>query len=207
MLSNKGNSNGSAVFSVLSNQNPSENQPQTTFNAPSLFSNNVQHHSNETTGHDINSDRLGNQQNLSFTPMPSRNDHGDHTNSATHLSGYAVSGGSQRTNSQAPTIFSAALNSANLLSSGVQNEQVSTHTAKQDSGIDANTGGQTYNHSIGLVTSMPSSSQNFASSSGAVQQLVYSQPSSNNPYAQNQTQGAYQVWIIKSYDCMVYIRV
>jgi hypothetical protein len=163
------------VYSVLSNQGAGEESSQPSFNPPSLFSNNVQ--SAETVPHEMgNNERIvGESQNLSFTSMSNRNQE-PNENSSSNISTAFPDGDT------APTIFSAPLNSANLLSSGAT-EQSATASTSKETGLESNTGGQTFNHSINTST-------------GAVQhQLIYSQTSSNVQYTQqNQTSTAYQVY-------------
>ena len=184
------------MFAVLPNQNQNENENATTFNAPSLFSNNVQQ-TNESASHEVrNDERLDASQSLSFANIPGRNHEVTEPSDQPRFPGPE----NAQHQSQAPTIFSAPLNSSNLLSSGQPPEQDqqlphSSNSNKENNTTQDHSSGQTYSHGIGIVTSNPSTQQQY-SQSNSVQPLVYSQTSSNVQYTQqNQPNNAYQVFI------------
>eukprot|EP00111_Clytia_hemisphaerica_P014626 TCONS_00043100-protein len=188
------------VFAVLPNQNQNESENTTTFNAPSLFSNNVQQTTDNTSHQVRNNEHMGATQSLSFANIPGRN----HEVTVTSDQPRFPAPEDAQHQSQAPTIFSAPLNSSNLLSSGQppeQDQQQPPHdgasnkenNTTQDHTTQDHTSGQTYSHGIGIVTSNPSSQQQY-SQSNSVQPLVYSQTSSNVQYTQqSQATNAYQV--------------
>lgn len=182
------------VFSVVQGSNPSNGPIENTsasVDPPSLFCNNVQNTSQSTTStsHEAarTSGRIDTSQSLTFPSLPGRT---DHTAVANHISaGYSGSENHQ----QPPTIFSAPLNSANLLSTGpTDQQQQSTSSNKDSNSIDSNN--QTYAHSINIVTSNSAVTQYAAA---AVPQLVYTQSSNQFSQQHNQTGAVYQVRDIK----------
>ena len=181
ILSGKGNT----VF--LPHQNQSNgNHDHASVDPPSLFCNNVQH-PNQSPPHEISSsDRIDTSQSITFPALPVRtNDQNEHTRS--HLTaGYSGSDSHQ----QPPTIFSAPLNSTNLLTSGPSNDQQqSTTSNKERATIDGHSNNQTFAHGISIVTSNPVSQY----TSSAVTQLVYSHSSNQYSQQQNQNNTVYQV--------------
>lgn len=176
MLSGKGNSN---VFTVLPSQSQSNvNRDHSSINPPSLFCNNVQH-PDQSPSHEIRStDRIDASQSITFPALPARNND-PIENAGSHLSaGYSGSDSHQ----QPPTIFSAPLNSTNLLTSGPSNDQQQSSTSiKETSSLDGHSTNQTFAHGISLAPS------------NSVSQLVYSQSSNQYSQQQNQSNAVYQV--------------
>lgn len=178
MISGKGNSN---VFSVLSNQNQSNgSHDHSSINPPSLFCNNVQH-PDQSPSHEIRStDQIDASQSITFPALPTRNND-QIENTGSHLSaGYSGSDSHQ----QPPTIFSAPLNSTNLLTSGPSSndQQQSSTSIKEVSSLDGHSTNQTFAHGISLAPS------------NSVSQLVYSQSSNQYSQQQNQNNAVYQVY-------------
>lgn len=192
---------------------PNESETHATFNPPSLFSNNVRHTNDNLSSTNIEG-RIGgshqsNSSNLAFPTMSGRSQ--EHSNQTSgHISG-AFSSGSTQQSSQThhappPTIFSAALNSANLLSSGANDpNQITGHASNQEKEMESNQGSTTYSHSIAMaannlnISSIPTTSSNsqqsqqYSQSSGNVHQLTFSQTSTNVQYAQP-SNAIYQVF-------------
>lgn len=175
MLSGKGNSN---VFSTLPNQ--SNGNHDHSINPPSLFCNNVQH-PDQSPSHEIRStDRIEASQSINFPALPARNND-QIENTGSHLSaGYSGNDSHQ----QPPTIFSAPLNSTNLLTSGPPNDQQQSTASMKETSLDGHSSNQTYAHGISLAPS------------NSVSQLVYSQSSNQYSQQQNQSNTVYQVYII-----------
>ncbi|XP_066933261.1 uncharacterized protein [Clytia hemisphaerica] len=160
----------------------------------------IMYKTTDNTSHQVrNNEHMGATQSLSFANIPGRN----HEVTVTSDQPRFPAPEDAQHQSQAPTIFSAPLNSSNLLSSGQppeQDQQQPPHdgasnkenNTTQDHTTQDHTSGQTYSHGIGIVTSNPSSQQQY-SQSNSVQPLVYSQTSSNVQYTQqSQATNAYQ---------------